>query len=267
MDKQKDLDPRYLWILPRDLQPTPQLQKEMEQITIEDDGQSWPATSAGPPGWPYYINALNNGTANMTKPPRNIISPQLRAHRNVLRSVKAEYQQDKVPGIENEDDHVHFRLTLAALQYIGLDVHGGLERLVRVKLNCEEKKKAFPMTCIAVVDPGKARRYVNIGVHLGPDSPLRKPPATLEHAVRNYTKISDLVDPFNRVPGNADDRKMDEMIERSIGMGQRSHLNWEFERMKFRLQVRKEYREVLIDQAVKERYPETRARKRERIGE
>jgi hypothetical protein len=85
---------------------------------------------------------------------------------------------------------------LNALNSIGLDIHGGL---VDLKASCAEgcrakrkdKLKAILNTTTYVTDPGIARKFINIGVHLGTDILMH--PCTLAEAADAYARISALV--------------------------------------------------------------------------
>jgi len=93
------------------------------------------------------------------------------------------------------------------------------------------------MVWIRVIDAEKARKYVNIGVHLTTDIPEH--PSTLEEAVSSYAKILELV---GDGPAGKD-------IDRQI-LGTEDELKlWGLKRGKFRLEIKEKYRAAVIDTA------------------
>jgi hypothetical protein len=69
-------------------------------------------------------------------------------------------------GVESEDLYILSELTLLSLRYIGLDVHGGRERLASIMLDCKRMERYFPASLIIVIDRQKASEYFDFGVQI-----------------------------------------------------------------------------------------------------
>ncbi|KAF2821850.1 hypothetical protein CC86DRAFT_426414 [Ophiobolus disseminans] len=88
--------------------------------------------------------------------------------------------------------YIQYCATIKILQVIGLDIHGGV-------VACQRAYRSMAATgrggvaCVAliVVDAEKARKYANLGVHIGTDIPEH--PSTLAEAAHAYAQLSYLV--------------------------------------------------------------------------
>ncbi|KAF1951317.1 hypothetical protein CC80DRAFT_553439 [Byssothecium circinans] len=261
MATQDTIDPQYTWILPQYLKPTDELDAAVNHWEYDVETKVYSCSSA----CPTYIKWLAYGEENADEKhhvPMDTPGSHLRRTR-ALKKNYDEYGKD-IPGIRNKEMFVHFTHALHALQQIGLDVHGGLERLVGIRLQSALSGKGFPMTSILVVDPFKARTYVDIGIDLDSNQLFQKADPTLSDAAKSYVTCVKLIGDDDG--SHASDQEALRKFEADLGIGRFADLKWEFERERFRLQTRKKYKDALIAKALEENDPEARARKRPRTG-
>jgi hypothetical protein len=135
---------------------------------------------------------------------------------------------------------------LQAFRHIGLDIRGGIANIDRIR---HYSKTGFGTASILVMDADKARRYVNIGVHVDAMSLMHENPTTLEEAVKNYALLLELTKEKFRTP-----KKIDQEIEDILPFDctERDEIVWELRREKFILMVRDQYREVVAEMAMEE---------------
>jgi hypothetical protein len=167
-------------------------------------------------------------------------------------SDQEEVQRRKCHAIEDPMVHdplsvfFHREQCLQAFRHIGLDICGGIATIDRVR---HYSNTGFNTTSILVTDADKARRYVNIGVHVDAMSLMHEKPKTLEEAVKNYALLLELTKEKFRTP-----KKIDQEIEDLLPFGctERDEIVWELRREKFILKVRDRYREVVAEMAMEE---------------
>lgn len=135
---------------------------------------------------------------------------------------------------------------LEALQSIGLDVLGGLERLHTLIQN-SKGQHGIRTNALFIRDDVKASRYVELGMKLSATTLIHETPLALEEAAKYYTNIVSLVTPANAKPSTI------EKLEKLIADQKNSTLAWELKREIFRLEAKERYREALVDLAVEER--------------
>lgn len=160
--------------------------------------------------------------------------------------VKAEYDMFQTQWIQHHNSieqkakqidlaqYVRYKCMFVALCHVGLDYRGGLVEFVA--------GEEVLMPYILVKDAEKARKYVNIGVHIGIDIPEH--PTTLKDAAIAYAKVSTLITEYL----DAEDVR---------GFMEEAHENedcWWAKRQLFWYQTRERYRQALLDLAKEECY-------------
>jgi hypothetical protein len=138
-------------------------------------------------------------------------------------------------------EHMHCREMLKVLRSIGLDIRGGLEYLIPTYrwVNCT-KARSFPMSNILVTDAEKARKFINLGEHIGDD--IAEHPSTLLKAAAAFALVSDLVT----------EKRSCEDLSIALRECQDEMAIWVGKRILFRLQTRERYRQILLDMAREE---------------
>jgi hypothetical protein len=250
MALKEEIDPQYLcrselensvWvaltvigILPKYLEPTEELQESQSAVC----SRLLRSLSCG------QIENLSKLTACGTLSGMNLSRP--------FNKLSDQYKQadDKLQRTETESLYVTSKVIYKSLLYIGLDLHGGRERLVSIMLNCDRPKMRFPTTSSLVLVPVKASKYFNVGVQVKMDL-YHGVPRTLDEAIIAYTAIKDLVP--DDTTGKKDGMIIESDIAEQLGSGKFSDLLWEFERGKFRLKTRKRFKNAMIDKAIEER--------------
>lgn len=71
-------------------------------------------------------------------------------------------------------------------------MRGGITGIDRIRVGSIIQQSGFSTASILVTDAEKARRYVNIGVHLDAISLMHEIPKSLEEAVKNYALLLQL---------------------------------------------------------------------------
>jgi hypothetical protein len=133
------------------------------------------------------------------------------------------------------------REVLQVLRSIGLELYNGSSSLGQTLQRMSfESNSALPMSYVLVTDPEKARQYLNIGVHIGTNIPHY--PSTLAEAADAYSKIVMLVK-STATPAD---------IEKTIVANTDKLELWRLKREKFCLQMKEQYRQILLDTAREE---------------
>jgi hypothetical protein len=260
MDSYEDLDPEYLCttkmppdkyavlteigILPKFLEPTAQL-LTYEGLCVDS--------------WPCFLLLLSRGIVkgfgniySGTWPkdgPPSIAFQEATKHYDVANL----QTKDKLISFEDGRFAIFCSLMLSTLQYIGLDIHGGLERLVSLMRECMSTPgtRKLPASSILVIDATIAEQWFDLGHHIENPKLLQDGPQTFNEAFDLYAKAKTLIP--NETRSGKSDKAAEADIAANLGSGKFSHLLWEFEREKFRLHVRRKLRDAMIDKAMEER--------------
>lgn len=154
-----------------------------------------------------------------------------------IRAIHHKWKQWDHKSLCTYSEFLHINCSLEVIREIGLDVHGELSDFLSV----DPSETVPPALSIKVINPQEARKYINIGVHLGTDIP--RIPSTLEEAAAAFGKLSALITSTRSVVE----------IEAKIAETHDGYTIWTLEREKFRVETRERYREVLIDMAMEEK--------------
>tara|TARA_R110002003_G_scaffold37_13_gene2208 strand:+ start:15332 stop:16054 length:723 start_codon:yes stop_codon:yes gene_type:complete len=182
----------------------------------------------------FYLNTL-------VQPSTNVIFLE---DRNIIdESMRSMWRDARASSSMKGSDIACFVLrhkSYEALKFLGLDIHGGVEKLHTCRQACTKYKVGFPMSAITVTNAEKARKYVNLGVHIGTDIPEH--PSTLDEAIDACAKVSSLVGksaPLGRA-------------SKQIESSQEVCPVWELRREEFRVKTRERYRQTVLDLAREE---------------
>ncbi|KAF2114017.1 hypothetical protein BDV96DRAFT_647504 [Lophiotrema nucula] len=245
MADQGEIDPQYLSILPKHFELTPDAKKQVPPWGLLD-----PDT---PEAAIFYLNHLAE--------PRSTKVSHTASHEDNARQRK-EWDEFKEahPGVVTK---LHFnvffqrKIMLQSLQAVGLDVRGGLVRLIQLRSK-HFRDGYFPTNAITVTNPEKARKYINIGIQLPSSTPDH--PKSLKEASDLYSQISTLVGMNSPTM-----KDLDKRIEESKDENEK----WELKRERFRVQTKERYEKALLDVAREEwldkELSEIRGKKRARL--
>jgi hypothetical protein len=170
-------------------------------------------------------------------------------------AIEPEWRQFvKDHGDISEDDFVRVHEGLRALRDAGLDFHGGITAFRGICRYILRKRRpiwaSLPNSNVLVVDAEKARKDVNLGVHIGTDIPEH--PLTLAEAADAFAKISALVTDRGSVE-QVEIMIKDDTVESWHRTADRISA---LKRTRFRLQTKERYRQILLDMAHGERLEE-----------
>lgn len=143
----------------------------------------------------------------------------------------------------------HREKCLQAFRHIGLDVRGGIASIDRTRCQTKANHTSFLTDSILVTDAAKARKYVNIGVHVKAISLMHDIPKTLEEAVKHYALFLYLNKNGFRTVKEIENEIENCRLAASISENERI---WELEREKFKLKVRDQYRGVVAEMVMEE---------------
>ncbi|KAH7113273.1 hypothetical protein B0J11DRAFT_146271 [Dendryphion nanum] len=174
---------------------------------------------------------------------------------------KAQKLYQKYPDVKDTGTTliVHYSRCLDALHYIGLDIFGGLPKIIEERADMAKKHSAGFGTCSVIVrDYDRAHVYVELGLRLHPAALLHAYPSSLEEAVKFYHTILELINPGEQKQPTL--QSIDEEMRATTDQ----HRHWVLERAKVRLRVKEEYRQVLIDMAMDANLSEVRDKNKKR---
>ncbi|KAF2114016.1 hypothetical protein BDV96DRAFT_647503 [Lophiotrema nucula] len=240
MSSQEEVDPDYLWILPKCFELTPEVRYERQMHEIVQFGSQ-----------ASYLNRLN-ALANLQFRSTAMNWEDGPEHEQLHQEWQEFLQEANLLAKEYSlISYMFHKECLEALQAVGLDVRGGLAGL---RKTMHEAKAAgleyMPTTRLLVRDAEKARKHINIGIHLNSDIVVH--PSTLDEASGCYTTISSLVG--NTLTMKDLTRKLEENPDEDE--------SWLLAREIFRLETKERYRGMLIDVALEEKLEEQLSNRR-----
>ncbi|KAF1840177.1 uncharacterized protein K460DRAFT_399180 [Cucurbitaria berberidis CBS 394.84] len=233
MANEKDVDPQWLWILPETFELTEFAKLQLSRGEAFDLGIEH--------SFIFHLNAI----ADL---PHRKGSGCIFISSEEFKSAQAEYDSFQIVWKQCHDNiaqqppkvslasYIHYKHMLEALRYVGLDYRSSLIGFIAA---CVRFKRLYTQGML-VQDAEKARKYVNIGVHIGTD--ISEHPNTLKEAAVAFAKVSTLVSDLTDV----------ETRESIIENCHNDKYRWALKREIFWIQTKERYRQALLDLAREE---------------
>ncbi|KAF2868090.1 hypothetical protein BDV95DRAFT_580235 [Massariosphaeria phaeospora] len=238
MASRKTIDPRYLRILPKYLKLTPETKALAKPPTVLNASMNDYVA--------HFLEALAG-------PPLTcFVFPFDAGVKAALR--QEQQQQTAAPAVKGESLGTYYyrKRTLEALQHIGLNIHGGMQKIHGLReVIRKTRKRGFSMSSVVVVDAEKARKYVDLGVRLDATTLLHDEATSLEQAVRNYAVILELMAPGDDNNGISDGDH--ETTVKKPGGETHDDFMWEQGCETFRRATKLRYRQVIEDVVLEEK--------------
>ncbi|KAF2004024.1 hypothetical protein P154DRAFT_531725 [Amniculicola lignicola CBS 123094] len=246
--KKDTVDPQYLWILPEHLKPTMDISMfgGPRGHVLHDDGSRFA----------YLLTTLSVTSTErllwLDTMPLDITALEVERYRFCADN---DYPASKLGWRR----YGFWNGALKTFRQLGLDVHGGLRRLLELRDRVILTSTSYSASPLLIGDAESLRQYMDIGVHLYTDVP--EYPKNLDEAASAYVKLSSLITETITL----------EEVEKKIQESTDNNETWELKRVKFRPETKEKYRKILLEVSQEEfldqQLQDLRNRKRTRVNE
>ncbi|PVI01496.1 hypothetical protein DM02DRAFT_654377 [Periconia macrospinosa] len=264
-DRYADVDPAYLWIMPEWLKLTHAFESARDTFLAEwkrmitNDQKNLYLRYKELEFHLYLLDDYGTKSGTYLEMSRYLTEDlSYRVH------ARAAYRNSKINLQKTSTVAQYVRVAgiVDALYAIGLEINGGIERLLSIMEDYDEGDIGFPLISFIVRDAEKASQYIDIGVHLGSDIKLNSESQSLDKATKNHARLLDLVNVWG--DSGKEWNTLEEDIAQGTIRGEAAHVIWEYKRDRFRVKTVKRFRKILIKRAVKETIRRKRRAKRSR---